>query len=150
MEYSVLFVCLLVSGCPADWAASKLSCYYIMSTAFTTMRDAWQKCQGMNANLPIINSAEENTFISDLLKRQGTEWAWIGLRRNTSDSKFYWLDGTPIEGNYDSWRSREPNNHENNENCALIVVESGHGVWNDIPCEESWAATLCQKDMQED
>ena len=27
------------------------------------------------------------------------------------------------------------------ENCALIVVDSGHGVWNDVPCQKSWAGT---------
>ena len=139
-----------MSGCPASWAASKDSCYFIVSTTYTTMGDAWQKCQGMNANLPIINSAEENTFISDLLNREGSKRAWIGLRRNTSDSKFYWVDGTPIEGNYDSWGSGEPNNYDNNENCTHVVVHPSHPVWNDIACEKSWAATLCQKTIQDD
>ena len=111
------------------------------------MGDARRKCQGMNADLPIINSAEENTFISDLLKAQRTERAWIGLKRNASDSKFYWVDGTPLKGNYESWRSGEPNNNNGNENCA--VVRSGNEVWNDIPCEASRRATLCQKAMQE-
>ena len=111
------------------------------------MRDARQKCHSMGANLPIINSAEENTFIADFLKEQ--DRAWIGLRRNHVDKNFYWFDGTPIEGNYDSWRAREPNNYNGNENCALIIVDSSHGVWNDIPCEEPWAGTLCQKAMQE-
>ena len=111
------------------------------------MEAALKKCHGMGANLPIINSDEENTFISDLLRTPKKTWAWIGLRRNVTDSSFYWFDGTPIEGNYDSWRDGEPNNHDGNENCALIVVQSGHGVWNDIPCEKPWAGTLCQKAM---
>ena len=113
------------------------------------MEAAWEKCHSMGANLPIINSAEENTFISNFLRTPGKTWAWIGLRRNVADSRFYWVDSSPIEGNYDSWRDGEPDNHGGNENCALIVVDSSHGVWNDIPCEASWAGTLCQKAMQE-
>ena len=113
------------------------------------MEAAWKKCHRMGANLPIINSAEENTFISDLLKRQVTTKAWIGLKRNASDSKFYWVDGTPLKGNYDSWRSGQPNNRKGNQNCAFIVLQSGHGVWNDKACEKSKVATLCQKAMKE-
>ena len=111
------------------------------------MEAAWKKCHIMGANLPIINSAEENTFIRDLLKAQRTKRAWIGLQQNASDSKFYWVDGTPLKGNYDSWVSGEPNNNNGNENCA--VVRSGHGEWNDIPCEAPRVGTLCQKAMQE-
>ena len=104
----------------------------------------------MGADLPIINSAEQNTFISDFLKKQGPKPAWIGLWRNDSDKKFYWFDGTLITGNYDSWRAGEPNNYSGNENCALIEVQSTHGVWNDVPCEQPRAATLCQKAIQVD
>ena len=113
------------------------------------MRNARQECQGMNADLPIINSAEENTFIADFLEGQGLKWAWIGIRRNDVDKNFYWFDGTPIKGNYNSWRAGEPNNLGGNENCAFIVVQSSPGVWNDVPCEKPWAATLCQKAMQD-
>ena len=111
------------------------------------MEAAWKTCHSIGANLPIINSAEENTFISDFLKRQ--DKAWIGLKRNASDSKFYWVDGTPIEGNYNSWGSGQPNNWNGKQNCAFIVLQSGHGVWNDKACAKSKAATLCQKAMQD-
>ena len=109
------------------------------------MTVARQNCQAMNAELPIINSAGENTFIKNLLKRQGIKQAWIGLRRNSTDSKFYWLDGTPIE--YDSWNSGEPNNYEDNENCVVYTSRRG---WNDVSCEfhKVPTAALCQKDME--
>ena len=114
------------------------------------MRNARQECQGMNADLPIINSAEENIFIADFLKGQGTTRAWIGLRRNDVDKNFYWFDGTPITGNYESWRAGEPSNSNGNENCALMIIQSSDGVWNDIPCGKlRRAATLCQKAIED-
>ena len=109
------------------------------------MNYARQECQGMNADLLIINSAEENTFIADLLKAKGVKWGWIGLQRNTKDSTFYWIDGTPIE--YDAWRSGEPNNDDGNENCAYIDVVASYGGWNDIPCDIR-NIVLCQKALE--
>ena len=116
------------------------------------MSDARQKCQGMNADLPIINSFEENTFIAELLKEQGAEWSWIGLQRSATNSEFYWVDGTPL--GYGAWKSGEPNNDRGKENCAYIEAHTQcerpscrPGGWNDIHCEVESPAVLCQKAM---
>ena len=116
------------------------------------MSDARKKCQSMNADLPIINSVEENTFIADLLKEQGAKWSWIGLQRNAADSKFYWVDGSTPVG-YDAWKSGEPNNVHGKENCAYIEAHTQcerpciSGGWNDIHCDVDSPAVLCQKAM---
>ena len=102
-----------------------------------------QKCQSIGADLPIINSAEENTSVRNLLNAQGSKQAWIGLRRNVTDSKFYWVNGSPIEGNYESWKPGEPNNNRGEENCVHAIRKG----WNDISCESHGAAVLCQKAM---
>lgn len=101
------------------------------------MSDADKECDIMSAHLPIIKSAEENSFIWKLLHVRGKKWAWLGLQRRQSYSEFYWIDGTPLAGNYDSWKNGEPsNNYE--EDCAYISADGSTGDaggWNDIPCE---------------
>ena len=55
--------------------------------------------------------------------------AWIGLQRK-SDTMFYWVDGTPLQGQYENWENGEPNNHRGNEDTVFMY--SG-GKWNDDP-----------------
>lgn len=101
------------------------------------MSDAQEECNKMGAHLPVIKSAVENSFILKLLHEQGKHWAWLGLQRRQNDSEFYWIDGTQLEGNYDSWKNGEPsNNYE--EDCAYISADGSTGdagEWNDIACE---------------
>ena len=60
---------------------------------------------------------------------------------------FYWIDDTPLAGQYSAWASGEPNS--NNEKCGHIYKASGK--WNDIPCnldkghKHSAPVVLCQK-----
>lgn len=110
----------------------------------------------MGGDLAIIRSADENSFISDLLKKQRglTEWgAWLGFYRK-ADNKFYWIDDTPLEGQYTAWNFGEPNNYLGGpEDCGNMV---GTGTWNDLYCnlriQEFWINNphnnpfaLCQK-----
>lgn len=113
----------------------------------------------MGGDLAVIRSAEENQFILDLLLKQKTvTWggAWIGFQRNASDSKFYWIDGSPVEGPYQNWGSWEPNNQGNQENCGNMFGTQKdwnlRGKWNDVKCEVSESVPpndcpliLCQK-----
>ena len=95
----------------------------------------------MGADLPIIRSQEENQFILDLLKgrndRVGIVGAWLRLQRR-ADSRFYWVDGSPLQGHYQNWAIGEPNNAKRNENCAYLYNINGEGAsgqWNDDPCD---------------
>ena len=84
------------------------------------------------------------------------EWgAWIGLYRK-ADNLFYWIDGTPLAGQYSAWASGEPNNHNSNgEGCAHMYASNPWGrtpgEWNDIACDLSKATStktfvaLCQE-----
>ena len=77
--------------------------------------------------------------------------AWIGLKKNTDDSKWYWVDGTPLEGQYINWGPGEPNNAGGHEDCGHFF--NLPGKWNDAPCEfvGGWApkapTILCEKQL---
>ena len=101
------------------------------------MSDARNECHKMSAHLLVIKSAEENSFILKLLQARGKKWTWLGLQRIQNDSEFYWIDGTPLVGNYDSWAPKEPTNSDG-EPCAFFSVDSsakGAGSWHDVRCE---------------
>ena len=108
------------------------------------MNDAQEECNKMGADLPIIKSAEENSFIFKLLKDRDKEWAWMGLQRDIqTDSKFYWVDRTPLVGNYESWKNGEPSNKAG-ENCAYISTYAGN--WDDTSCKiDSGVPFVCQR-----
>jgi len=106
----------------------------------------------LGADLPIIRSATENNFILDLIRKQETvtHWgAWLGLYRK-ADTKFYWIDDTPLEGQYSAWGSGEPN--FNHEKCAHVYGKGSRpGKWNDMSCSINAKdlihapVVLCQK-----
>ena len=103
----------------------------------------------MGADLPIIKSAEENSFIFKLLQDRDKEWAWLGLQRDIqTDPKFCWVDGTPLVGNYESWKNGEPSNKDG-ENCAFISADASAtdaGNWDDTSCKiDSGVPFVCQR-----
>ena len=64
--------------------------------------------------------------------------AWLGLERDTvSGTKFRWIDGTPLEREYENWFDGQPDNHKGKEECVNMFVVNNTkkaGRWNDYPC----------------
>ena len=111
------------------------------------MSDARLKCQNMGGDLVIIRSAQENDFIFDLVKKLNKLYGvWLGLQRK-ADSKFYWIDDTPVEGHYQNWAQGEPNDNLGVEDCAhMYGLGNSAGKWNDSPCDwEVVPSVVCQK-----
>ena len=144
------------AGCPASWVAHGDSCYYIDDSRHLGWSAARQECQKIGADLAIITSAQQQSFIFDLVKKQNklTAWGvWIGLQRK-ADSKFYWVDGTPLEGHYKNWNVGEPNNYRGaREDCGhMYGKQTGTGqagTWNDLPCgNRGPSGLLCQKTIK--
>ncbi|KAL9965921.1 hypothetical protein ACROYT_G029788 [Oculina patagonica] len=145
--------CKVKNDCPQYWVHHGNSCYHVNDTPMLSWSDARTTCQNLGGDLAIIRSEDENNFIRDSVMKQQTvqNWgAWIGLYRK-ADTKFYWIDDTPLEGRYDAWASGEPN--QLNEKCVHTWHSDGFGIgkWNDNVCDLSeakrWKAPviLCQK-----
>ena len=98
--------------------------------------DARAVCRGLGGDLAVINSAEENDYLFNVVLMEETVTkgkAWIGLTKDPYDSKWYWIDETPLEGNYENWNAGEPNNASGDEDCAHFY--KSEGGWNDHRCE---------------
>ncbi|XP_049328639.1 asialoglycoprotein receptor 1-like [Astyanax mexicanus] len=113
------------------WKYFRSSLYYI-----TTEKKSWtesrQDCQKRKADLVIINSGEEQEFIS---KEFGNAEAWIGLNDSKTEGVWKWVDGSALTTGF--WWTGEPNDYEGNEDCGVTGYKgatSGPSTWADFPC----------------
>ena len=100
-----------------------------------------QGSQTIGGDLPIIKSAAENKFVFELMRNSDTVTAigaWLGLERDkVSRTKFRWIDGTPLEGEYENWFDGQPDNHNGKEECVnmfMVNNTKAAGRWNDYAC----------------
>ncbi|XP_037380268.1 asialoglycoprotein receptor 2-like, partial [Talpa occidentalis] len=116
--------------CPVNWLEHGGSCYWF-SRSGKTWPEAEKYCRLENAHLVVINTREEQKFIT-----QHTEpfHTWIGL--TDSDGTWRWVDGTDHRLNYRNWAPLQPDDwtgHEvgGTEDCAEMRPD---GRWNDDFC----------------
>ncbi|XP_026011692.1 CD209 antigen-like protein E [Astatotilapia calliptera] len=78
--------------CPDRWTRFGSSCYF-KSTENKTWSDSRRACQDKGADLVMINSKEEQEFVS---KFGG--YSWIGLisKQTSGRSKWEWVDGSAL------------------------------------------------------
>jgi hypothetical protein len=98
--------------------------------------DARRYCEERGGYLATITSSGEQTFIENLLAREGDKrFYWLGGYRG-ADGRFQWVTGERFE--YTNWMSGEPNNAGGVEDkleilrvAHPIIKESRLGHWND-------------------
>ncbi|XP_053335778.1 asialoglycoprotein receptor 1-like [Clarias gariepinus] len=103
--------------CPVGWMWFSTSCY-LVSSSINTWEQSRQNCRNAGADLVIINSREEQEYVSRLGKN-----VWIGLTDHLVEGQWKWVDNTPVITGY--WGIGEPNNaghHHFDEDCAQVVV----------------------------
>ncbi|XP_060772622.1 CD209 antigen-like protein E isoform X2 [Neoarius graeffei] len=126
---------------------SDLGWRWFNSSAYSiTTKQSWEKsrkdCTDKGADLVIINSKEEQEFISTSYK--STE-AWIGLNDTTTEGNFLWVDGTQLTTQF--WWVGEPNNYGSGEDCVLTGFRNANSnisTWVDHPCNLN-AVGICEK-----
>ena len=125
--------------CEPGWSFYNGSCYYTSDTCET-----WSKanriCRSFDANLPAIESQEENVYIQH---RHNGEKAWIGLNDIATEGLFTWVDGCPDKFRY--WAESQPNDFRG-EDCAHTLGPSHGYMWNDVDCSVCHQYT-CKKGL---
>ncbi|XP_076965681.1 CD209 antigen-like protein A isoform X4 [Callospermophilus lateralis] len=114
----------LCRPCPWDWTFFQGHCYFF-SKSQRNWHDSVTACQEVGAQLVIIKSAEEQSFLEQLSKK--SQRTWIGLSDHNNEGSWYWVDNTPLQLSY--WKEGEPNN-AGDEDCVELSVED----WNDSKC----------------
>ncbi|XP_067371560.1 CD209 antigen-like protein C [Channa argus] len=122
--------------CPAGWKKFSYSCY-LLSTESGSWTKGREDCRKRGADLVVINSAEEQTFLSAFTRMR----AWIGLSDSDEEGTWRWIDGTTLTfKNSDDRELVEASG----EDCGDII-QKGH-TFDDVPCERSlqW---ICEKNI---
>ncbi|XP_038842484.1 fibronectin-like isoform X2 [Salvelinus namaycush] len=116
------------------------SSFYYLSTEKKTWENSRQDCLERGADLVIINSEEEQTFINGF---ESVKWVWIGLTDSVTEGTWKWVDGTPLTTpRY--WWSGEPDGGTDQNCVEIYYISSGQGVWRDFDCSfsQEW---ICEK-----
>ncbi|XP_065142467.1 CD209 antigen-like protein C isoform X2 [Paramisgurnus dabryanus] len=148
LEASAATKCTPVTAkdpCPVDWHYFEGSCYFI-SDDITSWPRSQAYCKQRGGDLAIVLTAEEQTFIWDLLPRGHWNAYWIGITDEETEDEWRWVDGTKLVGGF--WEDGEPNNHIN-EDCGnmvktMVLSRVATKSWYDAPCHMS-RPFICEK-----
>ncbi|KAK0138871.1 Macrophage mannose receptor 1 [Merluccius polli] len=116
---------------PDGWLYFNHRLYFSSTTKrnWTASRDY---CLQRDADLIVINSREEQEFVSVLGDH------WIGLSDRDTEGTWKWVDGTNMTSS--SWGESQPDDYDGAEDC---VAARGNG-WYDARCDKLkyW---MCEK-----
>ncbi|CAO2630911.1 CD209 antigen-like protein B [Lemmus lemmus] len=140
----------LCRPCPWDWTFLLGNCYFV-SKYQKNWNSAVKACQEVEAQLVIIKSDEEQSFLQQTAKAKGA--TWMGLSDLKNENTWLWVDDSPLSSRYSHkkgttyrveckqkyWNRGEPNNI-GEEDC----VEFAGDGWNDSKCDlqKFW---ICKK-----
>ncbi|XP_029937128.1 C-type lectin domain family 4 member E-like [Myripristis murdjan] len=128
--------------CPEGWKMFSCACYLV-----STERNSWEKarqdCRDRGADLVVIDSLEEQIFMTSLKTD-----AWIGLSDRDEEGTWKWVDETPLT--LTSWEIYQPDNGNDDpkwgeEDCVQIRPNKHKEKnWNDCSCVAS-VQWICEK-----
>ncbi|XP_022613990.1 macrophage mannose receptor 1-like isoform X1 [Seriola dumerili] len=101
---------------------------YYINEKWMAMEDARNFCQQRHGDLVTINSEAENVFLWKQISRSYGSY-WIGLTVEL-DGTYEWIDGS--QGEFERWDEGQPDFNTFDENCAVMVHETG--FWHDYNC----------------
>ncbi|XP_073716235.1 C-type lectin domain family 4 member E isoform X1 [Misgurnus anguillicaudatus] len=124
---------------PYSKADYKRTTQVYISTEKKSWSDSRQFCRDSGGDLIIINTEEEQIYISSIAK----DVVWIGLSDIAEEGKMKWVDNTPLIKGF--WVENEPNDFSGSEDCVdLNPTKPVLNNWNDLPCTDTrkW---ICDK-----
>ncbi|XP_077993133.1 macrophage mannose receptor 1-like [Glandiceps talaboti] len=127
-----LFFCssVFAQTCPSGWQTFEERCFKAVDyTSGVDYYEAQNLCEGYGGNLAVIDSKDLNTLLFTTVTYNTY---WIGLHDIGTEGNFIWVDGTKYDANQAVWGADEPNNYNDEEDCA--EMNSVDGTWNDRKC----------------
>uniref|UniRef100_A0A8C3F7E2 C-type lectin domain-containing protein n=1 Tax=Chrysemys picta bellii TaxID=8478 RepID=A0A8C3F7E2_CHRPI len=123
--------------CPPGWQQFQKSCYFF-STSAKSWQDAKQFCTDHGSGLVIVNTEEEQMFLSNQITNPDVYW--LGLSDSAKEGEWRWVDGSLLSLSF--WRPGEPNNAA--EECGTLHSD---GNWNNATCSstEHW---ICERQWE--
>ncbi|XP_033481264.2 asialoglycoprotein receptor 2-like isoform X1 [Epinephelus lanceolatus] len=115
--------------CPEGWLMFGSSCYYISSQRGRSWDDSRQDCMQRGADLVIINSRQEQAFLTGF-----TAAAWVGMTDREKEGTWIWVDGTPVDKDGLNWAPGQPDDAFGGEDCGDIRTMTDFIGLNDFNC----------------
>lgn len=115
--------------------------YYTFSGKTSTWNESQQFCESLGGYLAVINDADENRFLYDMMKEQGYDSAYFGLTLHSLDEGvWYWEHD---ESSFENWDINEPSG---GEPYGMFYSGSAPYKWNDgtFGIFEEGAAFICE------
>ncbi|KAJ8379446.1 hypothetical protein SKAU_G00002240 [Synaphobranchus kaupii] len=120
--------------CDEGWLFFQGSCY-LLSSERANWHTARDKCIDQMADLLVINNADEQDFIADVIHSQSY---WIGLVELAEEGHWSWVDGTDFLTTPHFWHVGQPDEWNvpvNGEDCGHIKRNMNDlARWNDADC----------------
>ncbi|XP_063401463.1 C-type mannose receptor 2-like [Mytilus trossulus] len=114
--------------CPSNWKTFDNWCYKEFSERRLWFQ-AREYCRSIGTDLVSVHNEKENNFLITNFTQTSS---WIGLSNLHNNAKYVWSDGSIL--NFTDWGESEPNNFNNNENCAQLFLKPDSQKWNDNNC----------------
>lgn len=92
--------------------------------------DAQLSCQARGGTLSMPKDEAANGLMASYLAQAGLARVFIGINDLEKEGAFVYSDRSPMQ-TFNKWRSGEPNNAYDEEDCVEMVASGG---WNDVAC----------------
>ncbi|XP_038054237.1 alpha-N-acetylgalactosamine-specific lectin-like [Patiria miniata] len=129
--------------CPPFWTRYRYNCFRFFGPP-KTWQSAEEHCgefftRDGQGHLASARSSGENNFLlqmwsTSLVSNDGVVGAsvWIGLNDLANEGRFTWSDGTSL--NYNGWRTGQPDDGGQAEDCGCFWRTTEQVGWNDEGC----------------
>ncbi|KAM8736626.1 asialoglycoprotein receptor 1-like isoform 2-T2 [Acanthopagrus schlegelii] len=146
--------------CRPGWIVLKSSCYYFSSRQVANSKKNWldsrADCIQQGGDLLVINTLEEQQFMSDNVPRLSSPvwWQsgyWIGLTDVAMPGAWVWVNNvTEVDTAY--WRFGQPNhNGPQSGNCAAFYYHSDNvKTWYNGNCQDHQLSWICEMESSQD
>ncbi|XP_025758287.1 hepatic lectin isoform X2 [Oreochromis niloticus] len=134
--------------CEEGWELHGGKCYYFSIRKYFWKHSRYE-CGVKGGDLVKIDSREEQTFLERRLRdvmNEAEDKFWIGLTDSAVESRWVWVDGSPLNERLPFWSNYEPDNwtgrngtHPDGEDCVSMGEKGGA---KDLKC---WFDAFCSK-----
>lgn len=127
-------------ACERPWAHADIAENVVPGKAIgvikrgRTWNQAQAYCQKKGGNLVTVNDQRIADWMTNRKQR-----LWIGYTDQNTEGEWKWASGEKTT--FVKWNPGEPNNHGNNEDCAL---NGPSGNWLDAPCNGRKEWSICE------
>ncbi|XP_039269390.2 lectin-like [Styela clava] len=122
------------------WTRASNGLYYKLFSDPATYATAKSNCQNRGGDLASVVIRNSTVFNGEILPmiKLGDIDTWIGLDDLQHEGRFIWADGEILPDQYSYWGTDQPDNHENQEDCAQLHKGLSWKI-NDVPCTDTYS-----------